>query len=104
LTFTASSFGRRASDGGANLHIFHQQHSNNINNDEDGGWSQPGSREQLQPVSVLQRYIFHIKTIAAIVLLSKKLEMYLLLLYYSYSPYQIFFSQILNKNVCVVTE
>ncbi|XP_070156321.1 serine/threonine-protein kinase SIK3 isoform X1 [Polyergus mexicanus] len=42
------SFGRRASDGGANLHIFHQQHSNNINNDEEGGWSQPGSREQLQ--------------------------------------------------------
>lgn len=41
-------FGRRASDGGANLHIFHQQHSNNINNDEEGGWSQPGSREQLQ--------------------------------------------------------
>ncbi|XP_032682822.1 serine/threonine-protein kinase SIK3-like isoform X2 [Odontomachus brunneus] len=40
-------FGRRASDGGANLHIFHQQH-NNINNDEDSGWSQPGSREQLQ--------------------------------------------------------
>ncbi|KAL0123337.1 hypothetical protein PUN28_005699 [Cardiocondyla obscurior] len=43
-------FGRRASDGGANLHIFHQQHSNNTNNDEDGGWSQPGSREQLQPL------------------------------------------------------
>ncbi|XP_011059803.1 PREDICTED: serine/threonine-protein kinase SIK3-like isoform X4 [Acromyrmex echinatior] len=41
-------FGRRASDGGANLHIFHQQHSSNINNDEDNGWSQPGSREQLQ--------------------------------------------------------
>ncbi|XP_029170704.1 serine/threonine-protein kinase SIK3-like isoform X2 [Nylanderia fulva] len=40
-------FGRRASDGGANLHIFHQQQSNNISNDE-GGWSQPGSREQLQ--------------------------------------------------------
>lgn len=51
--FTAGGFGRRASDGGANLHIFHQQHSNNVNNDEDGGWSQPGSREQLQPVSVL---------------------------------------------------
>ncbi|XP_012217552.1 serine/threonine-protein kinase SIK3-like isoform X2 [Linepithema humile] len=45
-----SSFGRRASDGGANLHIFHQQQSNNVNNDEDGGWSQPGSREQLQPL------------------------------------------------------
>ncbi|KAH0951990.1 hypothetical protein HN011_005435 [Eciton burchellii] len=43
-------FGRRASDGGANLHIFHQQQSNNVNNDEDGGWSQPGSREQLQPL------------------------------------------------------
>ncbi|TGZ58046.1 Non-specific serine/threonine protein kinase [Temnothorax longispinosus] len=43
------SFGRRASDGGANLHIFHQQHSSNANNDEDNGWSQPGSREQLQP-------------------------------------------------------
>lgn len=59
MTFTASSFGRRASDGGANLHIFHQQ-QNNINNDEEGGWSQPGSREQLQPVSVLQRYISNI--------------------------------------------
>ncbi|XP_071632894.1 serine/threonine-protein kinase SIK3 isoform X3 [Temnothorax longispinosus] len=44
------SFGRRASDGGANLHIFHQQHSSNANNDEDNGWSQPGSREQLQPL------------------------------------------------------
>ncbi|XP_025991778.1 serine/threonine-protein kinase SIK3 isoform X2 [Solenopsis invicta] len=43
-------FGRRASDGGANLHIFHQQHNSNTNNDEDGGWSQPGSREQLQPL------------------------------------------------------
>ncbi|XP_011635254.1 serine/threonine-protein kinase SIK3-like isoform X1 [Pogonomyrmex barbatus] len=41
-------FGRRASDGGANLHIFHQQHSSNTSNNEDGGWSQPGSREQLQ--------------------------------------------------------
>lgn len=60
LTFTASSFGRRASDGGANLHIFHQQHSNSVNNDEEGGWSQPGSREQLQPVSVLQTYISNI--------------------------------------------
>jgi len=54
--FAAGSFGRRASDGGANLHIFHQQHSN-TNNDEDGGWSQPGSREQLQPVSKHYRYI-----------------------------------------------
>ncbi|XP_077280093.1 serine/threonine-protein kinase SIK3 isoform X2 [Temnothorax americanus] len=44
------SFGRRASDGGANLHIFHQQHSSNAYNDEDNGWSQPGSREQLQPL------------------------------------------------------
>lgn len=53
--FTAGGFGRRASDGGANLHIFHQQHSSNTNTDEDGGWSQPGSREQLQPVNI---YIF----------------------------------------------
>ncbi|XP_011699673.1 PREDICTED: uncharacterized protein LOC105456985, partial [Wasmannia auropunctata] len=44
------SFGRRASDGGANLHIFHQQHSSNSSNDEESGWSQPGSREQLQPL------------------------------------------------------
>lgn len=55
--FTAGSFGRRASDGGANLHIFHQQHSSNTNNDDDGGWSQPGSREQLQSVSKYYRYI-----------------------------------------------
>lgn len=49
---TAGSFGRRASDGGANLHIFNQQHNSNVASDEDSGWSQPGSREQLQPVSV----------------------------------------------------
>lgn len=53
MLFTAGGFGRRASDGGANLHIFHQQHSSNTNNDEDGGWSQPGSREQLQPVNII---------------------------------------------------
>lgn len=53
--FTAGGFGRRASDGGANLHIFHQQHSSNTSNDEEGGWSQPGSREQLQPVSKCSR-------------------------------------------------
>ncbi|KAK0167566.1 hypothetical protein PV327_004946 [Microctonus hyperodae] len=44
-----SSFGRRASDGGANLHVFYQQqHGNGSINDEEGGWSQPGSREHLQ--------------------------------------------------------
>ncbi|KAG7214012.1 hypothetical protein KM043_001382 [Ampulex compressa] len=43
-------FGRRASDGGANLHVFYQQHGNNTGNGEDGGWSQPGSREHLQPL------------------------------------------------------
>lgn len=52
-TFIAGSFGRRASDGGANLHIFHQQHNSSNNSDEECGWSQPGSREQLQSVSIL---------------------------------------------------
>lgn len=47
---TAGSFGRRASDGGANLHVFYQQHGSNSGGAEDGGWSQPGSREHLQPV------------------------------------------------------
>ncbi|XP_076234918.1 serine/threonine-protein kinase SIK3 isoform X1 [Calliopsis andreniformis] len=42
-------FGRRASDGGANLHVFYQQHGSNSGG-EDGGWSQPGSREHLQPI------------------------------------------------------
>ncbi|XP_076392946.1 serine/threonine-protein kinase SIK3 isoform X5 [Megachile rotundata] len=42
-------FGRRASDGGANLHVFYQQHGSNSSG-EDGGWSQPGSREHLQPI------------------------------------------------------
>lgn len=45
----AGGFGRRASDGGANLHVFYQQHGSNSSG-EDGGWSQPGSREHLQPV------------------------------------------------------
>lgn len=44
-------FGRRASDGGANLHVFYQQqHCNSGGNSDDGGWSQPGSREHLQPL------------------------------------------------------
>ncbi|KAJ8688389.1 hypothetical protein QAD02_024184 [Eretmocerus hayati] len=43
-----SSFGRRASDGGANLHGYYQQHHGSNNGDENS-WSQPGSREQLQP-------------------------------------------------------
>ncbi|XP_011297559.1 serine/threonine-protein kinase SIK3 isoform X3 [Fopius arisanus] len=44
-----SSFGRRASDGGANLHVFYQQqHGNGTGNGEESGWSQPGSREHLQ--------------------------------------------------------
>ncbi|KAG5324371.1 SIK3 kinase, partial [Acromyrmex heyeri] len=55
-------FGRRASDGGANLHIFHQQHSSNINNDEDNGWSQPGSREQLQSRTLKIVSYFHFCT------------------------------------------
>ncbi|XP_066593038.1 serine/threonine-protein kinase SIK3-like [Prorops nasuta] len=42
-------FGRRASDGGANLHVFYQQHGSNSGSGDDGGWSQPGSREHLQP-------------------------------------------------------
>lgn len=46
----AGSFGRRASDGGANLHVYYQQHSGGNGNGEEGGWSQPGSREHLQPV------------------------------------------------------
>ncbi|XP_015588740.1 serine/threonine-protein kinase SIK3 isoform X2 [Cephus cinctus] len=45
-----SSFGRRASDGGANLHVFYQQQHSGTGNGEDGGWSQPGSREHLQPL------------------------------------------------------
>ncbi|XP_034951244.1 serine/threonine-protein kinase SIK3-like isoform X2 [Chelonus insularis] len=44
-----SSFGRRASDGGANLHVFYQQHhGSSSGNGEEGGWSHPGSREHLQ--------------------------------------------------------
>ncbi|OXU26601.1 hypothetical protein TSAR_006259 [Trichomalopsis sarcophagae] len=43
-----SSFGRRASDGGANLHVFYQQ-QHGSNSGEEGSWSQPGSREHLQP-------------------------------------------------------
>ncbi|XP_058790703.1 serine/threonine-protein kinase SIK3-like isoform X2 [Phymastichus coffea] len=43
-----SSFGRRASDGGANLHVFYQQQHSNSSG-EEGSWSQPGSREHLQP-------------------------------------------------------
>ncbi|XP_020706710.1 serine/threonine-protein kinase SIK3-like isoform X3 [Athalia rosae] len=44
-------FGRRASDGGANLHVFYQQqHGTSGGNSDDGGWSQPGSREHLQPL------------------------------------------------------
>ncbi|XP_076277781.1 serine/threonine-protein kinase SIK3 isoform X3 [Lasioglossum baleicum] len=43
-------FGRRASDGGANLHVFYQQHGSNSGSGDDGGWSQPGSREHLQPI------------------------------------------------------
>lgn len=54
-----SNFGRRASDGGANLHGYYQQQHNtsgNVNggNIDDGCWSQPGSREHLQSV----RYIY----------------------------------------------
>lgn len=46
-----SSFGRRASDGGANLHVFYQQqHASGSGNSEEAGWSQPGSREHLQSV------------------------------------------------------
>ncbi|XP_012280927.1 serine/threonine-protein kinase SIK3 isoform X2 [Orussus abietinus] len=46
-----SSFGRRASDGGANLHVFYQQqHNSGTGSGDDGGWSQPGSREHLQPL------------------------------------------------------
>ncbi|XP_014209439.1 serine/threonine-protein kinase SIK3-like isoform X2 [Copidosoma floridanum] len=44
-----SSFGRRASDGGANLYVFNQQLHGSSNGD-DGSWSQPGSREHLQPL------------------------------------------------------
>ncbi|XP_033210987.1 serine/threonine-protein kinase SIK3-like isoform X3 [Belonocnema kinseyi] len=45
-----SSFGRRASDGGANLHVFYQQqYGGSSGNGEESGWSQPGSREHLQP-------------------------------------------------------
>ncbi|XP_043663823.1 serine/threonine-protein kinase SIK3-like isoform X2 [Vespula pensylvanica] len=44
------SFGRRASDGGANLHVFYQQHGSGTSGGENGGWSQPGSREHLQPL------------------------------------------------------
>ncbi|XP_014614270.1 PREDICTED: serine/threonine-protein kinase SIK3-like isoform X2 [Polistes canadensis] len=44
------SFGRRASDGGANLHVFYQQHGSGSSGGENGGWSQPGSREHLQPL------------------------------------------------------
>ncbi|KAK2580417.1 hypothetical protein KPH14_006167 [Odynerus spinipes] len=44
------SFGRRASDGGANLHVFYQQHGSGTSSGENGGWSQPGSREHLQPL------------------------------------------------------
>ncbi|XP_046421579.1 serine/threonine-protein kinase SIK3-like isoform X5 [Neodiprion virginianus] len=44
-------FGRRASDGGANLHMFYQQqHCTTTGNSDDVGWSQPGSRERLQPL------------------------------------------------------
>lgn len=41
-----SSFGRRASDGGANLHVFYQQQYGSGNREER---SHPGSREHLQP-------------------------------------------------------
>ncbi|XP_076640385.1 serine/threonine-protein kinase SIK3 isoform X2 [Colletes latitarsis] len=44
------SFGRRASDGGANLHVFYQQHGSGSGSGDDGNWSQPGSREHLQPI------------------------------------------------------
>ncbi|XP_043288883.1 serine/threonine-protein kinase SIK3-like isoform X1 [Venturia canescens] len=45
----ASSFGRRASDGGANLHVYYQQqHGSGSGNCDESGWSQPGSREHLQ--------------------------------------------------------
>lgn len=45
-----SSFGRRASDGGANLHVFYQQqYGGSSGNGEESGWSHPGSREHLQP-------------------------------------------------------
>ncbi|XP_023317547.1 serine/threonine-protein kinase SIK3-like isoform X2 [Trichogramma pretiosum] len=46
-----NSFGRRASDGGANLHILYQAQHGSVtsNNEEIGNWSQPGSREHLQP-------------------------------------------------------
>lgn len=61
-----SNFGRRASDGGANLHVYYQQQQqqqqtqaqqqqqqqqhggSGSSNIEDGCWSQPGSREHLQ--------------------------------------------------------
>lgn len=48
-----SGFGRRASDGGANLEMFFHRHM-------EGVWSQPGSNEQIQMVINLRfrSYIF----------------------------------------------
>lgn len=58
LLFPTGTFGRRASDGGANLHVFYQQ-QHGSGNAEEGGWSHPGSREHLQSVKILQQ-IFNI--------------------------------------------
>jgi hypothetical protein len=44
--FSVGNFGRRASDGGANLQMFFQRHA------EGAAWSQPGSQEHVgRPLS-----------------------------------------------------
>lgn len=46
MAFAACGFGRRASDGGANLQQKEKQQQSC-----EGGWSHPSSREQLSTVS-----------------------------------------------------
>ena len=51
-SFLACGFGRRASDGGANLQQKEKQQA-----PCEGGWSHPSSREQL---STVRRTVFHV--------------------------------------------
>jgi len=51
--FVANAFGRRASDGGANLQQKEKQQQ-----PCDGGWSHPSSKEQLTTVCVLTKITY----------------------------------------------